>query len=609
MKKMTGGRKGSVDMKRKFLLSACVIIGILGSVYCSFCQESGKKVLAETIFQNELKMANQKSTAASGSSVEVEKEAIAIWSYDKKTKCLTISGTGRLYDPEKVSEYSDNNWKWGFAAPSYSKKVKSIVIEPGITMIDKGAFGDFESLESVSIPDTVTTIEDYAFYRCKRLKKIILPDGVTKIGQECFWECTSLKKITLGKNVKEIGDRIFYGCKKLKKIVLHTENNFLEMQDQILYSQDGTVLYYSLLNGKAKVQILSGTETVASTAFANNSNLTKIRIPVTVKTIEGGAFYRCANLKKISFEENSQCISMLDYGYYNDGYEDNFGVFQGCEKLKKIILPDSVQYLGNYTFDGCKSLEEIYFGKSFRGFSWYNTIEEIQTDAKKYNVFTQSTIYKNTSLKEYTVSKENLKYTCKEGILYNKKHTKLIMYPPCKKDSIVNVPKGVKTISSEAFYGNKNIQSMIFPEALREIGERTFYNCINLRKVNWPKKLKRIGPSAFQQCTRLESVSVTAKNAVILESAFHGCRSLKEITLGNGIKRIGMSAFYHCTRIKQISIPASVKRIDFLAFGYWYKKTKSFEGDAKIKGFIIYGKKGSVAQKYAKNNKMTFVAR
>ena len=592
-------------MNCKKLIFTGFMLGILGYLFTFDCQKFDI-VYAQSALHSNQNLTNAKKTA-SGSSLDAAKEDIAVWKYNKNTKCLTISGKGRLYDPEKVSEYSDNNWKWGFEAPGYSKKVKTILIEPGVTRIDTGTFSDFESLESISIPETVTTIEDYAFYRCKKLKEITIPDSVTKIGQECFWECTSLKKITLGKNVQEIGDRIFYRCNKLNNIILHTENKYLKIQDKILYSQDGKTLYYSLLDGNSTVHVLSGTEIISSCAFANNTNIKKLVIPATVKTIEGGAFYQCIHLKKITFEEDSQCVSLLDYSYYNDGYEDNFGVFQGCEKIKIIKLPDSVQYLGCYTFNGCKALKEIYFGKNFIGFSWYGTVEEIEKDADKYTVITQYTTYKNTSLNKYTVSKMNANFISKNGVIYNKNQTELIMYPPCKKESSVTIPKGIKRIGASAFCNNKNIQYVSLSQSMEEIGERAFYCCSNLKKITWTDKLKWIGESAFWNCVKLERVSVTAKDAVIGDFAFSGCKSVKSIFLGKGIKKIGQNAFYHCIKIKRITIPATVKKIDFLAFGYYHKKTKNYDGDKKIKGFIIYGKKGSAAQRYAKNNKIKFI--
>ena len=85
-----------------------------------------------------------------------------------------------------------------------------------------------------------------------------------------------------------------------------------------------------------------------------------------------------------------------------------------------------------------------------------------------------------------------------------------------------------------------------------------------------------------------------------------------EVQLPETLKTIGAGAFIDCFDLNQIVIPASVKKIGKCAFGY--ETSLNSEGKAyfdtvveKKKNFKIYGKAGTAAQTYAKNNKITFV--
>ena len=77
------------------------------------------------------------------------------WSYDSKSRTLSITGTGKMYD----FDYSDN--PNGVYSPwnKFSKKIINVTFSKGIT-----------------------SVGNCAFYQCSNLKKIEIPEGVTSIG-------------------------------------------------------------------------------------------------------------------------------------------------------------------------------------------------------------------------------------------------------------------------------------------------------------------------------------------------------------------------------------------------------------------------------------------
>ena len=89
--------------------------------------------------------------------------------------------------------------------------------------------------------------------------------------------------------------------------------------------------------------------------------------------------------------------------------------------------------------------------------------------------------------------------------------------------------------------------------------------------------------------------------------SFWGCRGLKSVTLPSGAEMIGGNAFIN-TGLTSVKIPSSVTFIGDHAFGFNgnYDEEKEDYVYTPVTGFIIYGKTGSEAEKYAKVNGFKF---
>lgn len=85
------------------------------------------------------------------------------YKYEKST--LTISGVG---DMPVWSDIDSVPWA------KYIYNVKNVIIEDGITSIEKNSFYCFKELENVEISDSIKRIEEDAFYGCLNLKGITI---------------------------------------------------------------------------------------------------------------------------------------------------------------------------------------------------------------------------------------------------------------------------------------------------------------------------------------------------------------------------------------------------------------------------------------------------
>ncbi len=113
--------------------------------------------------------------------------------------------------------------------------------------------------------------------------------------------------------------------------------------------------------------------------------------------------------------------------------------------------------------------------------------------------------------------------------------------------------------------------AIIVEEGITSIPDRAFSGYQNVTEVSLPSTLKTIGDYAFSSCS-----------------------SLKKFVVPDGVEKIGEKVFFNGC-IKEIVIPASVTEIGDALFmsGYY--------------DVVIYGEKGSVAERYAKKYEKTFI--
>ncbi len=279
---------------------------------------------------------------------------------------LTISGTGDMAD----FEWDGTPWY------SVSSQVKSVVIKDGVTSIGDCAFGGCISLTSVSIPDGVISIGFAAFESCSLLTGVTIPNSVTGIGDYAFGYCSSLISVTIPGSVTSIGEAAFAGGST--SVNVSRENKNYCSVDGGLYDKQKTTIFHpgKIQNGAFRVP--DGVNRIGDSAFFDCTSLTSVIIPKSVTSIGSLAFLGCIRLTNVTipdgvtsigdaaFAGSSTSINVsrenknycsVDGGLYNK--QKTTILHPGKIQNGTFRIPDGVTSIGDYAFDGYRSLTNV----------------------------------------------------------------------------------------------------------------------------------------------------------------------------------------------------------------------------------------------------------
>ena len=174
----------------------------------------------------------------------------------------------------------------------------------------------------------------------------------------------------------------------------------------------------------------------------------------------------------------------------------NTKAFKGCSNLEKLILPYSLKTIGVMAFVGCKKLKEIKLPKFVQNvdgaFMFWNgrLINESANFIYKDNV-----LYNSKMTKLIAYMKEEKQYSkiiaCRS---YRAETT--IMQGWAGAHSF-NIPFGIVQIAFGAFAGKHSLFSVSLPTSVCRIGNAAFVCCENLGFINIPPTVSYIGKFAF----------------------------------------------------------------------------------------------------------------
>lgn len=214
------------------------------------------------------------------------------------------------------------------------------------------------------------------------------------------------------------------------------------------------------------------------------------------------------------------------------------GLFTGDENLKEVVLPESIDEIGNDAFAGCVNLQSVTIPDSIR--------------------------------------------TIGDGA-----------FSGCSSLTSADLGGMLETLGARAFEGCTSLQSVEFGENLAAVGEFAFDGCSSLVSAYLPNSVSSLGTGAFRNNTSLQYVNIPSGISSISRIAFQNCSSLRRVTIPSGISSIGESAFSCCTSMSSLTIEGNVSVFGNSAFyrceglsSIYYNSSAS--GSYDIYSYVFY---------------------
>ena len=335
-----------------------------------------------------------------------------------------------------------------------------------------------------------------------------------------------------GKKVTVIGSSAFYGFKSLKNI-----------------------------------EIPDGITSIENYAFCQCWSITSLSVPESVTSIGTGAFRFCGDLKEIKLPSN---LTVLSDSLFGADANLEYITFGDAEKTDTVIIPETVQKMGNYVFMNCEKIKNIKLpsnlksiGKTcFQGcISLTGLFIPQSVESIGGGIFADC-----DALQSVEIEDENNKSIFKDGILYDVKNGILVSAVNSLISEKVIVDECTKTIDYYAFADCDNLYEIEIPQGVVNIGEKAFARLDNLKNIDIPDSVTNITTLAFYRCNGLVSVQVPGSVTAIKNGTFRECNNLKKVILNEGVAKIEGSAFVFCSSLEQIKLPQSLMSIGSGAF-------------------------------------------
>lgn len=520
------------------------------------------------------------------------------------------------------------------------EKVEEINFPDTINSIGEYAFAGCSSFTTFRVPDSVNSIGAYAFLGCSNLSELILPFvggtannnsylGYLFTGESCapetlktvtvtstaylaenaFADCRYLENINLPETLKTIGERAFSYCSSLKKLVLPSS------LERVGYSAfEGCFKLYEIWN-------LSRVEIWAPSVLKIYSSLGQEMAKETVKGFE--FMYSAADgARYLTGYESSAIIELPDYKTYAvAGY-----VFTSDNNIEKVIIPECVTSIGNYSFGDCGRLKlVINYGRlkitagsydngavasnalyvAGRGDDadyvdidgvtfvhcnddwtavWNNGASELVLDGFTYNGKTVNSfkvaphafegdgnitsVVIGSAVKELGEAAFGSCTSLRTLVIKNPSFKEIPAYAFAFSFNLssVELSPGITKIGDSAFR-NCGFTAIELPSTLSEIGAYAFANT-SLQSVTVPFGVKYLGQSVFENCIMLEKAVINAELTSLEGYVFNNCAALNSVTLPDGIRTVGECAFAYCLNLGNVNLPSSLTEIYSSAFMY-----------------------------------------
>ena len=439
--------------------------------------------------------------------------------------------------------------------------IEEIRLPSGLQTVSDGAFSYCRALTTIDFPEgsSYFTVEEGCLIEKAEMKLVcyppglkepeyVIPEGITAISGRAFANNVSLKSVSIPASVAEMGINPFGGCDNLNHIMVSQDSDGYGVIDDVLFDKnEGKLIAFPLGLTNSRYAVPDGTQKIGNSAFNGCETLQNITFPESLLEIEDLAFYNCKGLENISFAEGLMAIKNR--------------AFSQCFSLKTLVFPGTLQLIESNAFTDCTNLENLIFTdgetsliledwcfescRSIKSIELSNTVEEIgENSFPKVNTLTDISV---SPLSEF--------YSSIDGVLFEKKSARLVLYPNGRPETVYAIPEGTRSIGGSAFSRSETLTEIVFPNSLETIEASAFSYCNRLVQLNFSEGLKNIDAFAFYECESLKDVSLPSSLENLEEEAFRDCVSLTRIELPAELTTYGEGALSGCGQLDEVTMP------------------------------------------------------
>lgn len=381
---------------------------------------------------------------------------------------ITIDGVLYTYDKEELLYYPAGKAVNEFIVPEGVKqmgnaafvraKINKLVLPSTIETIQTRSFGSdpFEGskITNITIKNNVTySSYDGVIYNKNQTELVYWPEN--KIESDLKFPSTlktislsedkipcalKARTITIPKATTWVSGR---GMNQLKEIKIEKGNKALVLDQGILYTKTKKTLL--LMPCQSNIPEIIIPKQITSTYF--DYGLEVLAKSITLLDIEPIQMEAFSNLTEIKLYKDSKKHKVVN-GILYDADMKTLIYYPRAKKDTYYKMPDTVRYINVNALSELKYLEKITLSKNLG----------IQESDLLYGLDFRGC----EKLKEIIVPSQNKNYSSKDGVLYNKNKTILVVYPYAKKATKFSIPESVEKVYLNS--GNPYLQTLSIPQ-------------------------------------------------------------------------------------------------------------------------------------------------
>lgn len=226
--------------------------------------------------------------------------------YDSRKGCNAIieSATGRLFRGSEGTTIVPDGVKVISSCAFYGSKIKKIKLPSSLEAIERGAFMCCKELKKLVIPGSVRKIH-YEILMDSGVEELVVENGVENIPQSAFYGCQKLRYVSLPESLKEFGryGAVFVDCPELVRVDVDKDNECYYSNGQVLVDKRTKTIIdgwgTEICNAADFPKELLPTR-IGDNAFRKHSLLRYVILPATIESVGDGAFSGCKSLRQLN---------------------------------------------------------------------------------------------------------------------------------------------------------------------------------------------------------------------------------------------------------------------------------------------------------------------